>query len=295
MADKVIYTFTNDIDEISVCSLGAKIVVETHAENGITIEYDNPEDKPEIQAVLCGKKLTAKETATFRLFSPKPVGNYQITVKLPHRHFTSLEVNTASGGVEISDTAVTADKFRLNTASGNVTVNAFFSDVNIKSASGNIQISNPTDNKAQTLKIGAASGNITANYKANKYSVSSVSGKTEYNGACGEGDISVTSGTVNITYAEWNADLKVKAVSGNVNVSLPANSGANIEFDGVSGTVRTDLGAEKGKLINLGKGTKGEFGGANTHAISVNLVSGTVVIAQAGNSTPTEEKEILIN
>lgn len=297
MAEKVIYTFTNDINEVSVCSLGAKIVVETHAENGITVEYDNPEDKPEIQAVLCGKKLTVKETATFRLFGPKPASDYQITVKLPNRHFTNLDINTASGGVEITDTTVTADKFRLNTASGNVTVNAFFDEVNVKSASGNIQITNPTANKAQNFRVGAASGNITADYMAEKYCVTSVSGKTNFTGACGEGDISVTSGTVNVGYSEWNSCLKIRAVSGNVNISLPANSGMDICFDGVSGTVRTDLGGEKGKFINLGKGTKGEFGGDNKHCVDVSLVSGTVVIAQADNSadvqTSAEEKETL--
>lgn len=281
MAEKVIYTFTNNIDEVAVCSLGAKIVVETKDGEGVTVEYDNPEDKPEIQAVLCGKKLTVKETPTLKFFSTKPTENYQITVKLPKKQFVSLEINTSSGGVEISDNAVSAQKFRLNTASGNVSVNAFFSDVNIKSASGNVSIANHTDSIADVLKIGAASGNITADYKASKYSIASVSGKTEYNSAAGEGDINVTSGTVNVGYAEWNGNLKVKAVSGNVNITLPENSGANLEFEGVSGTVRTDLGGEKGQFINLGKGTNGEFGGENKHFVDISLVSGTVIIAQS--------------
>ncbi|MGN0683209.1 MAG: DUF4097 family beta strand repeat-containing protein [Oscillospiraceae bacterium] len=280
MAEKVTYTFTNDIEEVAVCSLGAKIVVETYDGEGVTAEYDNPEDKPEIQAILCGKKLTIKETPTLKIFSPKPAEGYRITMKLPVKLFRTLEVNTASGGVEISDSAVTAEVFKLHTASGNVNVNAFFGEVNVKSASGNINITNPSDGAAKSLKISAASGNITADYKAEKYAVNSVSGNTKYSGAVGEGDINVTSGTVTVDYAEWNGDLKVKAVSGNVNVNLPADSGVNVKFDGVSGTVRTDLGNEKGKFISLGKGTNGEFGGSNKHIAEISLVSGTVVLAQ---------------
>lgn len=280
MAEKVTYTFTNDIEEVAVCSLGAKIVVETYDGEGVTAEYDNPEDKPEIQAILCGKKLTIKETPTLKIFSPKPAEGYRITMKLPVKLFRTLEVNTASGGVEISDSAVTAEVFKLHTASGNVSVNAFFGEVNVKSASGNINITNPSDGAAKSLKISAASGNITADYKAEKYAVNSVSGNTKYSGAVGEGDINVTSGTITVDYAEWNGDLKVKAVSGNVNVNLPTDSGVNVKFDGVSGTVRTDLGNEKGKFISLGKGTNGEFGGSNKHTAEISLVSGTVVLAQ---------------
>ncbi len=280
MAEKVTYKFTNEIEDVAVCSLGAKIVVETYDGEGITAEYDNPKDKPELEAVLVGKKLTVRETATFELFAQKPKEGYQITMKLPKKLFKTLEVNTASGGVEISDTAVSAETFKLRTASGDVSVNAFFGEVKIRSASGSVTITNPSDAIAKSLKIAAVSGNITADYKAEKYVICSASGKTEYKGAVGAGEINVTSGTINVDYAEWNDDLKIKAVSGSVNVNLPESSGANVKFEGVSGTVRTDLGGEKGKFINLGKGTNGEFGGSNKHNAEISLVSGTVVLAQ---------------
>lgn len=280
MAEKVTYSFTNEIEEIAVCSLGAKIVVETHDGESITAEYDNPKDKPELQAIIVGKKLTVRETATLEIFSSKPKEGYQITLKIPRRQFRKLELDTTSGGAEISDTAVSAEMFKLRTASGDVKVNAFFDEVSVKSASGNITISSPADGIAKSLKIAAASGNISADYKAAKYSISSASGKTEYKGAVGSGEISVTSGSVSVDYAEWNDDLKIKAISGSVNVNLPGDSGANVKFDGVSGTVRTDLGGEKGKFINLGKGTNGEFGGSNKHNAEISLVSGMIVLAQ---------------
>lgn len=290
MIEKQVYRFTNDIDEVEICSLGAPIKVLSTDEDGISAEYENPNEKPEFCAVLCGKKLTLKEKDCFGIFRAKPKADYSITVFLPKKLYTALTVNTASGGADITDESVTAQRFDLNTASGDITVRAFFEELKIKSASGNISVSNPTANTARSLKINTASGNITVDgYKAEKYSICSASGKTEYVGAGGAGDINVTSGTVDVTYDEWNGDLKISAVSGIVNVSVPAASGADVKFDGVSGSVRTDLGNECGMFMNLGKGTNGEFGGDNKHKISVSLVSGTVILAQRCDTEPVKE------
>lgn len=292
MAEKQIYKFTNDIDEVEVSSLGAPIKVLSTDESGISAEYENPNDKPEFCAVLCGKKLTLKEKASFSLFRAKPKEDYSITVFLPKKLYAAITVNTASGGVEITDESVTAQKFDLNTASGDIVVRAFFEEVRIKSASGNICVSDPTGGTARLLKINTVSGRVSVDgYKADKFSICSVSGKTEYVGAGGEGDINVTSGTVDVTYDEWNGDLKIGAVSGIVNVSFPDESGADVKFDGVSGLVKTDLGNDRGMFMNLGKGTSGEFGGGNKHKVSVSLVSGTVTLAQKCDKECTVDAE----
>lgn len=290
MIEKQIYRFTNDIDEVEICSLGAPITVRSTDESGIIAEYENPNQKPEFCAVLCGKKLTLKEKACFSLFCAKPKADYSITVFLPKKLYAALTVNTASGGVDITDENVTATKFDLNTASGSINVRAFFEELKVKSASGSISVSNPTESTARSLKINTVSGNVSVDgYKAEKFSICSVSGKTEYVGAGGEGDINVTSGTVDVTYDDWNGDLRIGAVSGNVNVSFPVESGADVKFDGVSGSVRTDLGNECGMFMNLGKGTSGEFGGGNKHKVSVSLVSGTVTLAQKCAAEPAKE------
>lgn len=292
MADKQVYTFTNEIDEVEIGSRGAKIVVVSTDDAAITAEYDNPSDKPELCAVLCGKRLTFKENFDFRSIFCRSTEGYQITVRLPKKLYKMLRINTASGGAEINDSAVTAEKFDLNTASGNIDVNAFFENVKIKTASGNISLCGSPEKTAKSVEVNAASGNISiSGYKTERYSISSASGRTTYTGASGEGRINVTSGKINVTYAEWNADLKISAVSGSVNIALPADSGARIRFDGVSGTVRTDLGNNGGSFISLGKGTDGEFGGTNKHDLTVNLVSGKVTVTN-GTGITDEEKTI---
>lgn len=288
MADKQVYTFTNEIDEIEVDALSAKIKVESTDGEAIVAEYDNTTDKPELCAVLSGKRLTLKEQFKLSYIGSK-FGESAITVKLPKKLYKLLRIKTASGGADITDSAVTAESFVLNTASGEIKIGAFFENIKVKTASGSVTVENPTDKAAKRVEIAAASGNVTVKgYKAERFSISSVSGKTEYIGASGDGDINVTSGNINVEYADWSGDLKIGAISGKVNVTFPKDSGVNVKFDGVSGLVKTDLGGEAGRFMNLGKGTNGEFGGSNKHNVTVNLVSGVVTLASKESAAVKE-------
>ena len=295
MADKQTYTFSNEIDTVEVSSLGAKIIVIPQEREDIYVEYDNPKNTPEFCAVLSGKTLTLKESFSFSIFGNKSAEGYTITVFLPLRTFENIRIKTASGGVEVGE--VSAENFTLNTASGNININAFFNTVKLQSASGNITLTNPlADNRdvvsldkdgapvytAQSLSVCTVSGNAAVSgYRTELFTVHSVSGKTAIDGISGRGQVSVTSGSVDISYAEWNNDLSVSLISGNVKVTLPENSGIALTVNGVSGSVRTDLGQAKGSFMNLGKGTSGDFGGENKHKLDASLTSGMVTVAQA--------------
>ena len=295
MADKQTYTFSNEIDTVEVSSLGAKIIVIPQEREDIYVEYDNPKNTPEFCAVLSGKTLTLKESFSFSIFGSKPAEGYTITVFLPLRTFENIRIKTASGGVEVGE--VSAENFTLNTASGNININAFFNNVKLQSASGNITLTNPLANNrdvvsldkegtpvytAQSLSVCTVSGNAAVSgYRTEVFTVHSVSGKTAIDGISGRGQVSVTSGSVDISYAEWNNDLSVSLISGNVKVTLPENSGIALTVNGVSGSVRTDLGQAKGSFMNLGKGTSGDFGGENKHKLDASLTSGMVTVAQA--------------
>lgn len=295
MAEKQTYTFNNEIDTVEVSSLGAKIIMIPQERQDIYVEYDNPKDAPEFCAVLSGKTLTLKESFSFKIFGNKPTDGYTISVYLPLKTFENIKINTASGGVEVGE--VSAENFTLNTASGNINVNAFLNNVKLQSASGNITLTNPLvaqqdtgflDKEetavptAQSLNVCTVSGNATiSGYRTELFGVHSVSGRTVVNGVSGRGSVSVTSGSVELNYADWNNDLSVSLISGNVKITLPENSGASLNINGVSGSVRTDLGQAKGSFINLGKGTSGDFGGENRHRLDASLTSGTVTVAQA--------------
>lgn len=279
MADIQTYRFTNEIDNIEVSSYAAKIIVQPHESSEIYVEYNNPRNTPEFCAVLSGKTLTLKENLSFSIFGAKPTEEYSIKVFLPAVCYAKLKINTASGGADISD--ISADTFDLNTASGAICVNAFFENVKIQSASGSVSLASPEDKTAKSLSVCTVSGSAYINgYKAEKFSLHSVSGKTTYNGAIGEGSVSVTSGGVDVVYDEWNADLNVSAISGSVNLYFPEGAGLDIDFSGMSGSLKTDIGNTQGQFMNLGRGTSGVFGGENQHKLNISLTSGNVVAAQ---------------
>lgn len=277
--EKQTYRFNNEIDTVEVTSIGAAIVIKPHEGGDIIAEYDNPRETPEFCAVLSGKTLTLKEKFTFSMFGSKPTEGYTINVLLPAVMYAKLKINTASGGAEITD--VTARSFELNTASGSVNISGYFENLSVQSASGDVTVSNPTEKSASSINICTVSGSASVSgCSAEKYSLHSVSGRISYSGASGEGSISVTSGDVDVSYADWTADLRVSVISGNVNISLPEGSGMTLTYNGASGTLKSDIGNEKGKLMNLGRGTSGDFGGENKHKIDVNTTSGAVYIKQ---------------
>ncbi len=281
MAEKQVYRFNNEIDTVEVNSISAKIVIRENSEDIIYVEYYNPDDAPEFCAVLSGKTLTLKETLPLgKLFGVRHTEEHTISVFLPPLCYAKLKIKTASGGADVE--GVTARDFDLNTASGEIDVNAYFENIKIHSASGCVTLRNPTEKPAKTLSVNTASGETNIRgYRADKFSIHSVSGGISYDSASGEGEISMTSGKADVNYIDWCDDLNISATSGNINVKLPGNSGAELKFDGMSGSVKTDLGNEKGKYMNLGKGTSGFFGGENRHKISVSLTSGMVRISQA--------------
>lgn len=277
--EKQIYRFNNEIDTLEVHSMGARITVRPHDEEVFYAEYNNSRSTPEFCAVLNGKTLIFKEKLAFTLFAPKPEGEYSINVLVPRQLLGKLKISTASGGAEIE--GVRAQTLELNTASGSIDVNAFFDSVRIQSASGSVKLLNPEKTVAKSLSVCTVSGSAEiTGYKADEYELHSVSGMTKYVGAAGKGKIAVTSGNVDVVYDEWNGGLDISAISGNITVSLPEGSGMDLKFDGVSGSLHTDLGAEKGNSMNLGKGTAGVFGGENSHPVKVSLTSGTVAINQ---------------
>lgn len=277
--EKQVYKFTNEIEQIKISALGAKLVVTAHDEDFILAEYDNPKENPKFCAVLQDKKLIFKEEASFFGLFNKPSEEYTISVFLPRKAFDKIEISTASGGADIKEAQ--ANVFELTTASGDIVASGTFADIKMKSASGNVTFTNNSEIPAKSLKISTASGNVDVNAPAESFSLTCISGKTTYRNACGAGNISITSGGVDVNYAEWNGALSVNVVSGTANITVPDDSAAELSFNGASGVLKTDIGGEKGKLMNIGRGTSGTLGSGNVQKLTVKLTSGTVCVARA--------------
>ena len=216
---------------------------------------------------------TDGETYTDEMPQFKDAGTYTVHVKATNPNYEDLYATVT---VEISPREVT-----LTSATDSKTYDGTPLTNHNVSVGGDGFVEVKESGIAKSLSVCTVSGNATVSgYRTEEFGIHSVSGTTSVTGISGKGSVSATSGNVNLSYAEWDGDLNISLISGNVNVELPADSGMDLSFSGVSGMLKTDLGREKGSFMNLGKGTNGEFGGANKHKVSASLTSGTVTVSQ---------------
>lgn len=283
MADTKIFRFPNEIDTVELSSASAKLIVVQSDDDVITVEYNNPRETPELQAMIVNTSLIVKEKTGFKIFGSWIPGDYQLKVSLPKTIYKSIKIGTAAGGADVD--GFEAETLEVNSASGNLNICAYANKIKVHSVSGNINLTNFNDQKyCSYLETNAVSGNISVNnYTCGEYAIHSVSGSTICNDISGQGRISVTSGIVTINCCDWTDDIDISAISGTITLYLPDESAANISFKGASGNVRTDLLSKTaGHCVSIAKGTSGPYGGGIMHNVNVSLTSGTVSILKSG-------------
>lgn len=201
-------------------------------------------------------------------------GKNELTVELPKAQYGNVSINSVSGGGNFS--GLTAESLTFNTTSGDFNISAFAKTLAISSVSGNMQMSNPLTDECDSFSLRTTSGRYNiSGFKTKQFEVKTISGDVEISGISGKGSLNMTSGDVDISFAEWNDDISVSTISGDVDIILPAGSGADVSFSGISGDVTSLL---DGSNVKIGKGSTSTVGGSNKHNIGINLTSGDVTI-----------------
>ena len=201
-------------------------------------------------------------------------GKNELTVELPKAQYGNVSINSVSGGGNFS--GLTAESLTFNTTSGDFNISAFAKTLAISSVSGNMQMSNPLTDECDSFSLRTTSGRYSiSGFKTKQFEVKTISGDVEISGISGKGSLNMTSGDVDISFAEWNDDISVSTISGDVDIILPAGSGADVSFSGISGDVTSLL---DGSNVKIGKGSTSTVGGSNKHNIGINLTSGDVTI-----------------
>ena len=129
-----------------------------------------------------------------------------------------VDVSSVSGSIDISDAA---RKVKAESVSGNVEVSDVAGDVRASSVSGRVEVDNVTGD----LETESVSGRITMTRARSRYVRSgSVSGRITYAGTF-----------------EPAGTYEFKTHSGSVNLSLPADVGAQVQVETFSGAVDSDF------------------------------------------------------
>ena len=275
------YTFKNDISDIQIVTSVAETDVRVEDVDEISVRYETETGGFVFNARVEGDRLVVKEHGGY-LLSIFNIGEKKskLEVILPEKEYEDVEIITASGNTDIEQ--LICKDFNSVVTSGNSKYEIFAPVISVTTTSGYVEVNNCTENKAERIKLDSVSGNHTiSGFRCDEFKFNSVSGCIKAEGVSGKGSADIVSGEIFIDYAEWDNNLKLNAVSGEFDITLPEDAGVEIDLDALSGEVEVELKEDDGdtdKSTFSGESNSGELGGDNVHEVKVDLVSGEVSI-----------------
>ncbi|MCL2109197.1 MAG: DUF4097 domain-containing protein [Oscillospiraceae bacterium] len=242
-AHDVSETFSDNFSHIEIAVVSARTTISISRDDKARVEYKGSNPAIEFTADIRNNTLVIHEKSRPMLFNWgwNSWGSGDLVVEIPAKEYGELKLSVTSG---TTNAELHAANFTLDT-------------LILKATSGNITLDLPGYANLQSFEIGATSGRLNVN------------------GLSGRGRVKVTSGNVNLTYADWNDALDVEVTSGNVEIKTPQNSGADLDFSRSSGSLKYDLNGDNGKLTGSATLT---VGGHNVRRVWVRVTSGSVSI-----------------
>ncbi len=275
------YTFKDDINDIQLITSVAETDVKVADVDEISVRYETETGGFIFNARVEGDRLVVKEQGGY-LLSIFNIGEKKskLEVILPEKEYEDVEIITASGNTDIEQ--LVCKDFNSVVTSGNSNYEIFAPVISVTTTSGCVEVNNCTDEKADRINLDSVSGSHTiSGFRCDEFKFNSVSGCIKAEGISGKGSADIVSGEIFIDYAEWDNNLKLNAVSGEFDITLPEDAGVEIDLDALSGEVEVELREDDGdtdKSTFSGESNSGELGGDNVHEVKVDLVSGEVSI-----------------
>ncbi len=272
-------TLEGEFSSIDIDTGAGKVTLKPHSENYVRVTVDG-QNYAQVNAKISGGTLKVySEWGSGlnwfkRLFSGELFNSTtaRVTVLVPERVYDNLEIYCGSG-------TVVCDGIKAL-------------DVNLDSTSGAVKYKQPDNFTAESVGIEVASGQMNAyNVQTLKYDIGVSSGNVYVSGLSGTGDISVSSGLVNVSFVELNGNCEVDVSSGDVNVYIPDNASADIQCSKSSGIIRVaafgvDKYAKDGETIQLNNGE---------YNIDIDVSSGSVSVVDGEMAAPAKDITIDTN
>ncbi|HVA06655.1 MAG TPA: DUF4097 family beta strand repeat-containing protein [Acidimicrobiales bacterium] len=277
--DKVLVNVENEVGSVVI----------TAVESGTTtvsLESDTPgaEERVERAVVEChgsgsrqtvivriphshGMKFIRRNGVTVRIDMP-PGGDVDVKTASADIELNGsvgdLSVKTASGDVTADDAA---GDVRVATASGDLSVETVGGDLRMQSASGDVQVVS-VSGRAQ---VTSQSGDIELAAVGDGADIRSASGDIRLGRVSGDSSIVGVSGDTRVlSFAE--GELRVRSVSGDIQIGIPHGTAFQVDAQSMSGAVRSE--------IPLGD-TPDSGGGNPEVVISARSVSGDFLVERA--------------
>lgn len=165
-----------------------------------------------------------------------------------------LSFESTSGNKEFIDITI-KENFDINSTSGNTTLKDISCHkLGIVNTSGTVKISNI---QLEIISVGSISGNV------------------EINDLKGGAKIESSSGNIDISVAEAKGIIYLKALSGDVKLKMPKNTGFTLDSKAISGNIDCDFNLDD-KASGKNK-LRGSYGSGNV-PVNINTSSGNIKI-----------------
>jgi lia operon protein LiaG len=180
------------------------------------------------------------------------VDNMSGDVGVENLNLKSIKVNNMSGDIDVS--SITAETADFSCMSGSVNINKLTADTNVSTASGRI---------------------VAKELNSRITDIDAMSGRIELTGKLGDLDARTASGDMDITYTEFNNNIKLDAMSGSISITLPESAQFALKAKSTSGSVRCDFPISLQK--NESHYLEGKVGNGEKF-VNITAVSGSVKI-----------------
>ena len=217
------YSVTDaSIDTIDIEWVAGEIRVHPHDGSDIRIiESAQRElrDNEVLRYTVRGNRLLIEFIESNHRFS---VPRKNLEVLVPQElsvNLNSLEIDTVSGGVIVSELSVAS--VNLESVSASINASGEFSRVNLDNVSGAITLNNSAENS----HVG----------------VENVSGAINLSGSFADVEVSTVSGATTIASTVIPASLNISGVSGNVEIRVPLSDVIAVNHSSVSGRLNSEI------------------------------------------------------
>ncbi len=197
----------------------------------------------------------------------------KIEIYIPSNYANDFEIMTSSGSIK-SDESFKFSDFKATSKSGSIKLKDICANnINAQASSGSIVMENANGNRI----FKTSSGSIKVLNGCGDSIFSSSSGSITVNNMVGKLEASASSGSVKATINELNNDIDISVSSGSANITLPPSSSFKLNAQTSSGSIKTYF---DNQLFYNKKGNQasGVVGDNPTISINVKTSSGSVKI-----------------
>ena len=243
-----------NIKNIDVETVSTDVNIITTKENKIRVHfYGNSNSKksaPHLEAFANGDDLDVSIKYPGKIFGININTKINLDIYVPENYKKNLKVNTTSGDAIIGNLQL--DKFKFDTTSGGAEINLLTANETIfESTSGEVNVKSLLSKKNEF--------NTTSGYTKIENITGNILGQS-------------VSGCFKFNYKEFNNDINIDTISGDVELKLPKKSEFKLDFDSTSGDLKNDFPITVTGKVDEHE-IKGTVGNGNK-TIKINTTSG---------------------